>query len=585
MAKLVSRRYLGKMPVYDLTVAKHHNFIANGVVVHNCMNISKVLAGFTGPEANKLRKAIGKKLEDLMAEMKKKFIKGAKARVDAGEITDEEVLEVWNTLESFAGYGFNKSVDRDTEVITLDGVRRIEDVQAGQKVWCFDGDGFVETDVVALHDHGVLPAFEFVFDDGSKETCTLNHKFLTQYGQIPIFDIVEFDYEVYAEQEGFLTQQQILTQDSQYRLDSGCVAHSVDEFARESDTGGVSLRKVLHTRFVGLRQMYDLEVSHSSHNFVLASGLITSNSHAVAYSAITTAQLWLKYYYPLEYITALANNTKQGKKKTSIGVANLLVHYLNYGRKRGFEILPPCVNKSESEFTIQNGGIRFSLDHIKNVASNSSKISEIAPYDSMADFYDRCVYKQVIKTGKNAGKMRSTRPNKKVVESLIASGAFDSMANEGKTTAEKRNSLMQEYCAAKKEKKEPARLTSRQWREKEVEVIGLCLSEPPLLKAWAETIESKKWDTIESSAKKKRSMVFGQIMACRAHTSKKGNSMHIVTLSDGIDSIDFFVFEGGRQLFFETYKTGNIVAIPLSKFEDGDAKFFNEYEDGVVIAK
>lgn len=416
VAKIVSSEYVGRKPVYDLTVDEHHNFIANGVVVHNCMKLSQILAGFTGPESNKLRKAIGKKLEELMAEMKQKFIKGAQARVEAGEITNEEVLEVWGQLEAFAGYGFNKS-------------------------------------------------------------------------------------------------------------------------------------------------------------------------HAVAYSAITTAQLWLKYHYPVEYITALAMNTKQGKKKSSIGVSNLLVHYLNYGRKRGFEVLPPDVNKSSVNFTIENNQIRFSLDHIKNVASAAQKIAEIAPYESISDFYEKCVYEQAIKTGKNAGKMRTTRPNKKVVESLIASGAFDELATEGKSAETRRNSLMQEYYGVKKGKKEePPQFTAKQWKTKEVEVLGLCLSEPPLLKTWSATVAKKGWTTIDEAGDRKKVLMFGQIMGIRAHTSKKGNSMHIVTLSDGIDSIDFFVFEGGRQFFFDHYKTGNIVAIPLKKFDDGNTRFFDEYGDGIVVA-
>jgi DNA polymerase-3 subunit alpha len=390
-----------------------------GVVTYQeqAMNLSKLLSGFTGPEANRLRKAIGKKLEDLMAEMKMKFINGAKPRIDAGEISEEEVVDIWSQLESFAGYAFNKS-------------------------------------------------------------------------------------------------------------------------------------------------------------------------HAVSYSAVTTVELWLKYHYPVEYVAALANNTKQGKKKSSIGVSNLLVHYLNYGRKRGFEVLPPCVNNSKTEFTIEDGQVRFSLEHVKKVASNAEHIVRLAPYDSISDFYEKCVYETPVKTGKNAGKMRTTRPNKGVVEALVASGAFDSLAPDGLETYEKRNALLAEYYSAKKGKKEePPEYTSKQCKSNEVSAIGLCLSEPPILKQWQDLIDKKGWMTIdEDMGDRKKVTMFGQVMGIRAHTSKKGNSMHIVTFSDGIDSIDFFVFEGGRQYFFDNCKAGQIVAMPLSKFEDGNTRFFDEYREPIIVA-
>ncbi len=69
------------------------------------MKASQVLAGFTPGEADTLRKAIGKKKADLMAEMKEKFIKGA---VERG-YDEKKVTELWEDIEKFASYSFNKS--------------------------------------------------------------------------------------------------------------------------------------------------------------------------------------------------------------------------------------------------------------------------------------------------------------------------------------------------------------------------------------------------------------------------------------------------------------------------------------------
>lgn len=79
-----------------------------GVLVYQeqVMQISKDLAGFTGGEADTLRKAIGKKLIDVMAKMKERFIEGAMENAGAKR---EDMEIFWKQLEDFAAYCFNKS--------------------------------------------------------------------------------------------------------------------------------------------------------------------------------------------------------------------------------------------------------------------------------------------------------------------------------------------------------------------------------------------------------------------------------------------------------------------------------------------
>ena len=69
------------------------------------MQISRDMAGFTGGEADTLRKAMGKKIAKLMAQMKTKFIAGC---IEKG-ISGKEAEKVFSMLEDFAAYGFNKS--------------------------------------------------------------------------------------------------------------------------------------------------------------------------------------------------------------------------------------------------------------------------------------------------------------------------------------------------------------------------------------------------------------------------------------------------------------------------------------------
>lgn len=78
-----------------------------GVIVYQeqVMKMSQILSGFTPGEADTLRKAIGKKKADLMAQMKDKFIQGA---VERG-YPEEKIRKLWEDIEKFASYSFNKS--------------------------------------------------------------------------------------------------------------------------------------------------------------------------------------------------------------------------------------------------------------------------------------------------------------------------------------------------------------------------------------------------------------------------------------------------------------------------------------------
>lgn len=357
------------------------------------MGISRVLCGFTGPEANKLRKACSKKLPELMAQMKEKFFEGVQPKVEAKEISIAEVEQLWNQIEYFAGYGFCKA-------------------------------------------------------------------------------------------------------------------------------------------------------------------------HAVCYSAISTVELWLKHNYPVEFCAALINNTKLGKKKH--GSEDILVDYVNYARRRDIPVRGPDINLSGEEFTIEGGAIRYSIGHVKNVASAALTVVTNRPYAGMAEFYD----KVKVETTGESGKLTSRRPNRKVVESLVAAGAFDSFGT--------RNEVLAEYYRLRKEKEPAPQRTDDEWVELEKEMIGLCLSRPPLYKSYEALIRQKKWKLVSEIGSGKRIMVFGRVESIRSHVSKAGNQMYVVQFSDGLDEMKFMVFTGAQQYFRDHLKTGFVAAVPLDKFDDGDTRFFDE---------
>jgi DNA polymerase-3 subunit alpha len=97
--------------VFDITVEEVHNFIANGMVVHNCiyqesvMRLAQKFAGYTLADADLLRKAAGKKSREIMQKERAKFVDGCE-RTGYGR----ELGDAWfDIIEPFADYAFNRS--------------------------------------------------------------------------------------------------------------------------------------------------------------------------------------------------------------------------------------------------------------------------------------------------------------------------------------------------------------------------------------------------------------------------------------------------------------------------------------------
>ena len=89
-----------------------------GVIIYQeqVMKVSVDFAGFTNAQADSLRKAMGKKDKDKMAELEEKFVKGAAIKSGA---TEEFASDLFRKIEAFAGYGFNKSHSCEYSIISV----------------------------------------------------------------------------------------------------------------------------------------------------------------------------------------------------------------------------------------------------------------------------------------------------------------------------------------------------------------------------------------------------------------------------------------------------------------------------------
>ncbi len=118
--EIVSIEPAGKEHVYDLTVEGLQSFVANNIVVHNCVyqeqiiQIAVQLAGYAPGEADDIRKAVGKKIREKIDAHRAKFVKGAVAN----GIDRATAEAIYGDIEFFARYGFNRAHAADYAMLT-----------------------------------------------------------------------------------------------------------------------------------------------------------------------------------------------------------------------------------------------------------------------------------------------------------------------------------------------------------------------------------------------------------------------------------------------------------------------------------
>ena len=170
----------------------------------------------------------------------------------------------------------------------------------------------------------------------------------------------------------------------------GCVKNGVDEATASS--------------------IYDEILDFASYAF--------NKAHAVAYAVVAYRTAYMKCHWPCEYMAALLTSVLDSTGKVA--------EYISECRDMGIKVLPPDVNESDARFTVSGRNIRFGLAAIKNIGEKfiqqlMQERSENGPFTGFEEFCRRMA-------GKELGR--------RAVESLIRSGAFDSLGV-------KRRALMQ----------------------------------------------------------------------------------------------------------------------------------------------
>jgi len=415
-----------------------------GVIVYQdqVLQIVQAIAGFSLGQADILRRAMGKKIPEEMRQQRSNFLAGA---VRNG--VDEQVAnQIWEYIEPFAGYAFNKCLAGDTELVDLQGRRhRVADVPPGTWLLSVDSRGYLMANrVVERFPTGTKPVVRVTTAQGRSVVCTLDHRFLTPGGFRPLRDIGLGGTVLVGVAAPAPQRREAGSRRRRGPARVGSSAGRGEQLAPIAGGAGpagaaavipaaaepgpaaaadytppthLAQDTIARIEPLGLLPTYNLTMAAPYHNYVLANGLVSANSHAVCYAYVAYQTAYLKANYPVEYMAAVLSCQGDDTEKVVAAVGDC--------RRLGIPILRPDIQRSQKHFTVEvvdtaadgepRRGIRFGLSAIKNVgeAAVDAILAERergGPFRSFDDFCRRVDLKAL---------------NKRVLESLIKAGALD----------------------------------------------------------------------------------------------------------------------------------------------------------------
>ncbi|NBI66790.1 DNA polymerase III subunit alpha [Pseudoflavonifractor sp. 60] len=285
-----------------------------------------------------------------------------------------------------------------------------------------------------------------------------------------------------------------------------------------------------------------------------------NKSHSLVYAIVSYQTAYLKCHYPKEYMAALLTSVLNDGKRVA--------KYIAACRDMGIQILPPNVNQSGADFTVVEEGIRFGLVALKGVGQGviDGLLAEREQSGPFTDFMDFC------------SRLFDQMTNRRMIESLIKSGAFDAMGCRRSQLMQVYNQVLDGIAAARKRNLEgqldlfgirggeedvslpPLILpdlpeyTAQELMNMEKEITGLYLSGHPMEQyrqiakaSGAVTIGSILEDCEEAGGPRvyrdgQRVSIAGVISSYRTRTTRNNTLMAYVNLEDDTASMELVCF-------------------------------------------
>ena len=294
-----------------------------------------------------------------------------------------------------------------------------------------------------------------------------------------------------------------------------------------------------------------------------------NKSHAADYGVISVQTGYLKAHYPVEYMTALMSVFSGNTDKVALYAADC--------RRMGIQVLPPDINVSEWDFSIEDregekSTIRFGLGAVKNVGQGPVeailKARQGKPFTSLNDFASRVDLRQV---------------GKRALESLVKVGALDGFGPRPALldALDRIMSVSTSHFRAKEAgqmslfgmmsssvedislNKTTQEFTRREILNWERELIGLYVSDHPLTPVMEELTQAVTHfsSQLSEATPNERVRVAGLITGIRHHQSKAGKPMGFVKIEDLQGMIELVLFPRVWDKFSQLVEPDRIILV------------------------
>ena len=335
-----------------------------------------------------------------------------------------------------------------------------------------------------------------------------------------------------------------------------------------------------------------------------------NKSHAAAYAVVAYQTAYLKCHFPVEFMAALMTSVIDNPPKVA--------GYILSSRRMGIAILPPDINKGDSTFSVDGGGIRYGLSAIKSIGKPVieaivAERNQRGDFTSLRDFIERM-------TGKDV--------NKKAIENFIKAGAFDELPGNRRQkmmiyaqildaiVQEKKNMMagqMSLFDFVSEEEKTAYEIHMPDVEEYpkeaklafEKEVLGIYISGHPLEEyetCWRKNISAVTTDFMpdeESGQPKVRDgqqvIVGGMITEKTIKYTKTNKVMAFLTLEDLLGTVEIVVFprdyeknvrlmEIDEKVFIkgrvsvEEERASKVICESMYSFEDAPRELWLQFE-------
>ena len=302
-----------------------------------------------------------------------------------------------------------------------------------------------------------------------------------------------------------------------------------------------------------------------------------NKSHAVAYAVTSYRTAYLKANYPKEYYSSLITSV--------LGNIPKINKYIDECEKLNIRVLPPDVNKSEINFSVDGANIRFGLLALKNVGRNfiASIVAERergGKFESFEDFIFR---------------LKDADMNKRQIEALIKAGALDSLGkyrsqlmqkyeeivdsatNISRTTAHGQTDIFSMMASDAQKNALPSfeypdieEFSKKELLMFEKEIAGMYFS-GHILDSYSKHIQSLKHINIidiigdeekDSEYKEKDSVkIVGIITSKTIKQTKKKENMAFITIEDATSEIEVIVFPKAYEKYSHLLNVENVVFV------------------------